>query len=259
MYIGVADEDGAWEKTLLKFMQYMEVAKKPHQSWRRVLNNHFNQRRELGGPIIPSIRDCHTMAPVLEGGFEATLNTQNSLSVGDGLELSVSAFGDNEDDALNNVCHKALALLLLTDASKVLLQPKQWCIDGDDIVDVAVLLKYMYVQTWARPAIGDCRMGDEQPRLQPPPSRARPVDSNYEPPRGPEEQHQRDQMITRLLNAEIAAHRVAWPFQLHRGRWRILDKFLPPRVGALMEWVQARPDQFTIIRDDRQRWGIIRT
>ena len=70
------------------------------------------------------------------------------------------------------------------------------------------------------------------------------MDSNYEPPRGLEEQHQRDQMITRLLNAEIASHKVAWPFQLHRGRWRILDKFLPPRVGALKEWVQARPEEW---------------
>ena len=66
-------------------------------------------------------------------------------------------------------------------------------------------------------------------------------------------------MITTLLNMEIAAHGVAWPFQLHRGRWRLLDKLLPPRPGALKEWVHARPDEFTIIRDNRQRWGIIRT
>ena len=84
------------------------------------------------------------------------------------------------------------------------------------------------------------------------------MDSNYEPPRGPEEQQQRHQMITMLLNVEIAAHGIAWPFQLHRGRWRLLDKLLPPRPRALKEWVQARPKEFKIILDNRQRWGIIR-
>ena len=76
--------------------------------------------------------------------------------------------------------------------------------------------------------------------------------------KGPEEQQQRDRMITTLLNMEIADNGVAWPFQLHRGRWRLLDKFFHPRVGALKEWVQARPQEFKIILDASQRWGIIK-
>ena len=63
-------------------------------------------------------------------------------------------------------------------------------------------------------------------------------------------------MITMLLNMEITAHGIAWPFQLHRGRWRLLGKFFPPRVRAVMECVQARPDEFTIILESSQRWGI---
>ena len=71
---------------------------------------------------------------------------------------------------MKNVCHKTFGLLLLTDASQVLLQPAQWRISGDEIVSGVVLLKRMYVERWGTPsAIGDVRMGDEQPRVQPPP------------------------------------------------------------------------------------------
>ena len=250
------DADHAWENTLIKLMEYINAVKKPLVAWRQILNCHFNRRKTAGGPIIPSINNCTTIVPAIGGGFEATLTIENSLSVGDGLELSVSAIGDSVKDARNNVCHKTFGLLLLTDASQVLLQPAQWRIPGDDIVSAAALLKRMYVERWGTPsAIGDVRMGDEQPRVQPPPSRAR-AGLNYEPPQGPEEQQQRDKMITDLLNMEITAHGTAWPFQLHRGRWRLLDQLLPP--GALKSWVQAHPE-FRIIQDSRQRWGIIRT
>ena len=143
---------------------------------------------------------------------------------------------------------------MLTDASKVLLQGKQWQVPCDAIYNTAVMMKGIYVQRWARSAIGECTIGDEEPRVQPLHSRA-PAGLSYEPP---EQQKERDQMITALLNMEIAAHGVAWPFQLHRGRWRLLDKFFHPRVGALKEWVQARPQEFKIILDDSQRWGIIK-
>ena len=111
------------------------------------------------------MRPDHTKYPELPhgdashcGGFEATLNIQNSLSVGDGLELSMRAICDNETDAVNNVCNKALGLLLLTDACQVLLQPAQWIVLGDDIVIVATRLKLIYVQgPWT---IGDILMGD---------------------------------------------------------------------------------------------------
>ena len=43
------------------------------------------------------------MEPAIGGGFEATLNIPNSISVGYGLNLSVSAIGDNNIDAINNV------------------------------------------------------------------------------------------------------------------------------------------------------------
>ena len=250
------DADHAWENTLIKVMEYINAVKKPLVAWRHILNGHFNRRKTEGGPIIPSINNCTTIVPANGGAFEATLTIDNSLSVGDGLALSVSVIGDSKDDAMKNVCHKTFGLLLLTDASQVLLQPAQWRISGDEIVNGVVLLKRMYVERWGTTsATGDVRIGDERPRVQPPPSRARRAGLNYEPPQGPEGQEQRDKMIADLLNMEIRKHGTAWPFLLHHGRWHLLDQLLPP--GALKGWVQAHPDEFRIIHDSRQRWGII--
>ena len=148
-----ADEDDAWEKTLLKLMEYLNAVKKPKQDWRQVLHNHFVRRK-----VAPS-------------------------------------------------------------------------------------------------AIGDVRMGDEQPRVQPPPRQSS-AGLQDEPPVGPQQQQQRDKMITDLLMMEIAAHGAAWPFMLHRGRWRLLRRLCHP--GSLKSWVQAQP-QFKIIEDSMQRWGITRT
>ena len=97
------------------------------------------------------------VAPALGGGFEATLNTQNSLSVGDGFEFSASANGGNNTDAVNNACHGALGFLLFAKASQVWLRPAQWSVPEDDIIRVADMLKRMCVERWASQSaiIGD--------------------------------------------------------------------------------------------------------
>ena len=137
--------------------------------FRIILNNNWNRCKEAGGPIIPSIQKCQEVKPAFGGGFKATLHTLNAFCVNDGYELRLSANGENKKDALSNVCWKALALLLLTDASKVLLQPAQWRIPASDITTTAITLKGMYVQRWAGSAIGDCTIviGDEEPVVQP--------------------------------------------------------------------------------------------
>ena len=257
LYGNITDDDAGWDWTILKFMDYLGMVKAENQNFHIILNNNWNRCNEAGARIMPLVQKCHTMEPANGGGFKATLHTQNAFCVNDRCELRVSANGENKKDAISNVCCKALALLLLTDASKVLLQDKQWQVPCDAIYNTAMMMKGIYVQRWARSAIGECTIGDEEPRVQPLHSRAI-AGLSYEPPQGPEQQQERDQMITTLLNMEIAAHGVAWPFQLHRGRWRLLDKLLPPRVGALKEWVQARPKEFKIILDNRQRWGIIK-
>ena len=257
-----ADDEQAFAQTVGALMLYLSAWKRESQCWRTVLNNHFNRAKSIGGPIIPSIASCTTVEPAIGGGggFEAELTIENSLAVGDGLQLVCKGEGNSQKDAVGNMCHKALALLLLTDARNVLIQPAQWNIDGDAIVDAAVTYKRLFVEKWlGASAIGDVRMGDEQPRVQPPPSARARAASSARPqslyPLPPKQKEERDNQITYLLSMEIAAYGAAWPFKLHRGRWRILNELLEP--GALRPWVDEH-DQFKIIQDPRnpRRWGI---
>ena len=258
-----ANEGAGFEVTIRALILYLDAWKKDKQAWRSVLDNHFNRAESIGGPIIPSIQACHSVWPAFGGsveGWEAHLNIENSLAVGDGLQLSVFGYGNAKSQAIQDVCQKTLALLLLTDASQVLLQPAQWRVSSNEIINATATFKRIYVEKWLDPsAIGDVRMGDEQPRVQPPPSARARAASSARPqslyPLPPTQKEERDNQITYLLSMEIAAYGAAWPFKLHRGRWRILNELLEP--GALRPWVDEH-DQFKIIQDPRnpRRWGI---
>ena len=89
-------------------MVYINAVKKQRQVW-RITSIVLDLE---GGPIIHNFQSCHMVAPALGGGFEATLNTQNSLSVGDGFEFSASVNGGNKTDAVNNACNRALGISL---------------------------------------------------------------------------------------------------------------------------------------------------
>ena len=258
-----ANEDAGFEVTIRALILYLDAWKKDKQAWRSVLDNHFNRAESIGGPIIPSIQACHSVWPAFGGsveGWEAHLNIENSLAVGDGLQLSVFGYGNAKSQAIQDMCQKTLALLLLTDASQVLFQPAQWRVSPNEIINATATFKRIYVEKWLGPsAIGDMRMGDEQPRVQPPPSARARAASSARPqslyPLSPKQKEERDNRITNLLSMEIAAHGTAWPFELHRGRWRILNELLEP--GALRPWVDEH-DQFQIIPDfgNPRRWGI---
>ena len=148
--------------------------------------------------------------------------------------------------------------MLLTDACRVVLQPAQWKVSVDFIVYVATLFKRIYAQRDV--AIGDILAGDIEtlsaiderlgPRVQ------SPIETSkaFEKPRGTEEQvdkimEQRDKIIRVLINVEIAEvdSGIVYPFHVKRGRWRLLDKFLP--LGALKGWVEKHPGEFKIVVD----------
>ena len=251
-----ANEDAGFEVTIRALILYLDAWKKDKQAWRSVLDNHFNRAESIGGPIIPSIQACHSVWPAFGGsveGWGAHLNIENSLAVGDGLQLSVFGYGNAKSQAIQDMRQKTLALLLLTDASQVLLQPAQWRVSPNEIINATATFKRIYVEKWLDPsAIGDMRMGDEQPRVQPPPPRAR-ARSFIQTPG--QQQQERDERVTAILNTEIAAYGTAKPFMLQRGRMRLLAELLPP--GALRPWVEAHC-QFKITQDDRhpRRWGI---
>ena len=239
----LCDRD-AWEKTLINFMEYIQLVKEPEQTWHTVLKYHINRRQDI--LIIPSIQCCQTEAP--DGGFDFN-NIQDSFIVGDGLEYS-------ESD-----CHRAFGHWLLTDACKVVLQPAQWTVPVDHIVYVATLFKRIYAQRDV--TIGDILEGDLEtlnaiderlgPRLKCPIARR----DSYEKPLGTQEQvdkimERRDNILRVLLNVEMAENDtndngIVYPFCLKRGRWRLLDKLFPP--GNLSIWVEEHNDDFKIFID----------
>ena len=236
--VGTLCDHDAWEKTLINFMEYIQLVKEPEQTWHAVLKYHINRRQDILN--IPSIQCCQTEAP--DGGFDFI---QASFIVGDGLEYSQSD------------CHRAFGHWLLTDACKVVLQSAQWTVDVDHIVYVATLFKRIYAQRDV--TIGDILGGDIEklraiderlgPRLECPFARK----NAYEEPLGTKEQvdkimEQRDNILKALLNVEMAEvdSGIVYPFHLKRGRWRLLDKLFPP--GALRPWVEKH-DDFKIFID----------
>ena len=135
-------------------------------------------------------------------------------------------------------------------------QPAQWTVPVETIVFVATLFKRIYAQR--NVVIGCIFEGDIEtlsaiderlgPRLQCPVARSK----AYEKPLGSEEHvdrimEQRDKILKVLLNVEIAEVEsgIVYPFQLKRGRWRLLDKYLLP--GALRGWIEKHPDEFKIV------------
>ena len=236
----LCDRD-AWEKTLINFMDYIQLVREAEQTWHTVLKYHINRRQDI--LIIPSIQSCQTEAP--DGGFDFN-NIQNSFIVGDGLEYSQSD------------CHRAFGHWLLTDACTVAFQSAHWTVSVDHIVYVATVFKRIYAQRDV--TIGDILEGDLEtlnaiderlgPRLKCPIARR----DSYETPLGAQEQvdkimERRDNILRVLLNVEMAEldNGNIYPFNLKRGRWRLLDKLFPP--GALKPWVEKHKDDFKIFVD----------
>ena len=93
--------------------------------WRQVLNNHTTNRakktetvdgRNVGGSIIPCIRDCHLKTQVDDGRWEVTMNFPNSLEPGDGqriVHVYRSAVPEAENAAMEACCKEMFTHLLL--------------------------------------------------------------------------------------------------------------------------------------------------
>ncbi len=153
--------DSAFKELLRRVSELLQQYKKDEFGWRIVLNNHFNRCKELGGPIISSIQDSHKITPAVGGGFMRKLHTKNSLSQDDGNELILDNGSPQRTKAgaLDDVCRLAMPVLLLTDASAVLLQPKQWNVPTADVVQAVITTKKEFLEVWTLPnhmsAFGD--------------------------------------------------------------------------------------------------------
>ncbi len=192
--------------------ELLQQYKKDAFGWRNVLNNHFNRCKELGGPIISSISDSHRFTPAVGGGFKCKLHTKNGLSQNDGNELMIDNGSPQRTKAaaLDDVCRHAMAVLLLTDASAALLQPKQWDVPTQEIVQEVITMKKAFLDLWTLPnhmsAFGDT-LGDG-PRVQPEPSPSsnpepsRSSSSNYIPTHSDAERAERDRLVFDIITEE---------------------------------------------------------
>ena len=195
------------------------------------------------------------------------MKAPNSLQQNDGKVLQVvSSLCNSEKAAIDNMCHKAIALLVLANARLVLFQPKQWAIATADVAQEVVRLKESAVGDlpasdfwgpWDAVFVDFQIRGDEGPRVEPTPRRQ----SHFTPVAdfiGAQEL--RDELIIKTLRSEIKGNRdgIAWPSRLHRGRWRVLDHAV--EVGMLKAFIQKHPDKFTIVEQpNSNKWGIAAT
>ena len=100
-------------------------------------------------------------------------------------------------------------------------------------------------------------VGDEHPRVRPPPSRrssrSRPARRRYVPPQTNNEADEHEQRLIDLLTQHCHAFGIAWPHQRHRGRWRMLNHLM--ERGTLKQWVRDHPQLFNIVEGARQPLG----
>ena len=102
-----------------------------HITWHITVNNHASTKPQiLGGPIVPSVKDCKVFTQLQPGVASSScrcdLDLPNSFVVNDGLRLQVSGEASTDKKASEIACLRAVASLLITNPSEVLLRQKHW-------------------------------------------------------------------------------------------------------------------------------------
>ena len=87
--------------------------------WHTTLNNHASTRpKGAGGALVRSVSECKSYTELLfaDANWKCSLHLPNSFTPADGE-------GATQDEASENTCRKALAMLLLQSPSQVVLRP----------------------------------------------------------------------------------------------------------------------------------------
>ena len=114
---------------------YLEQHRVLHISWHTRLNNHASTRpKAYGGPVVPAITNCKSFTRLESGTWRCKLDMANSFAARDGIRLQEVAAAPSKNEASDLVCRKALARLLLTDPSQVLLRPDHWTVSPPDLL-----------------------------------------------------------------------------------------------------------------------------
>ena len=114
---------------------YLEQHRVRHISWHIRLNNHASTRpKAYGGPVVPAITNCTTFTRLGSSTWRCELDMAYSFAAGDGIRLQEVAEASAKDEAHDLVCRKALARLLLTHPSQVLLRPSHWAVTPPELL-----------------------------------------------------------------------------------------------------------------------------
>ena len=240
---------------------YLCNAKKEKVGWRQILHNNFIRSKKLGGDITPHLVECITYqccSSVAGGtsGWLAVLNTESSHHVNDGRKLHVvSASFASQKEALADVCHRTMVLLLTQHAHSVLLHPDQWSVPTQVVVMEVVRLKEAAVSVERQAGNYVGLRGDESPRVEPYSRR----ESEFTPTHDEAEQRFREKQIIAILRADCqsSSDGTTWPFQMPSYRWQLLDRVVEPK--KLKQFVLQHPDKFTIVTHSEKttkQWGI---
>jgi hypothetical protein len=103
-------------------------------TWHTTLNNTTSKRPKIyGGSVVPATTKCKTFERVATGS-RCRLTLPNSFAPGDGLVLDAVGVGSSQNQASQNACRRALAMLLCANPRQVVLRPCHWAISIDDLM-----------------------------------------------------------------------------------------------------------------------------
>ena len=114
--------------------------KLPKISWHTAVNNHASTRPKIhGGRLCESVRNCktynHAQTPGSASVVQCTLTLPNSFQAGDGIVLVAQGTGTDEQNASEDACHTAFAILLILNMSQVVLREAHWNIEVPALVN----------------------------------------------------------------------------------------------------------------------------
>ena len=108
-------------------------------AWHLTLNNRVSTRpKSLGGPLARSVEKCKTFSQTEPGAasscWKCEFSLPNSFAPNDGLQIRIESVAESKNAASEKACCRAMALLLCSNPSQVVLRQSHWKIDVNDLV-----------------------------------------------------------------------------------------------------------------------------
>ena len=104
--------------------EYLAQHHAPGVSWHTALNNHVSARPRQSVRRHQLVECCKTYKQMRGGGFSCNLDLPRSFARGDGRQLHGTGAGETKEEASEKACRHAMAQLLVSDSSRVVLRPR---------------------------------------------------------------------------------------------------------------------------------------